>query len=34
MGPAIAQLAGEGDSDEIEERIQAMVQADYNPEQL
>jgi len=34
MGPAIAQLAGEGDADEIEEEIQAMVQRDYNPEQL
>ncbi|EHK00626.1 hypothetical protein HRED_07052 [Candidatus Haloredivivus sp. G17] len=34
MGPAIAQLAGDGDEDEIEDRIQAMVEADYNPEQL
>jgi hypothetical protein len=34
MGPAIAQLADEGDSDKIEDQIQAMVQADYNPEQL
>jgi DNA topoisomerase-6 subunit B len=34
MGPAIAQLAGEGDPKEIEDQIQAMVQRDYNPEQL
>ncbi|WP_414837902.1 DNA topoisomerase VI subunit B [Candidatus Nanosalina sp. VS9-1] len=34
MGPAIAQLAGEGDAEEIEDEIQAMVQRDYNPEQL
>ncbi|MFB6192746.1 MAG: DNA topoisomerase VI subunit B [Candidatus Nanohaloarchaea archaeon] len=34
MGPAIAELAGEGDPEEIEEEIQAMVQRDYNPEQL
>ncbi len=34
MGPAIAQLAGEGDEEEIEEKIQRMVEADYNPEQL
>jgi hypothetical protein len=34
MGPAIAQLAEEGDADEIEEKIQAMVKRDYNPEQL
>ena len=34
MGPAIAQLAGEGDPEEIEDEIQAMVQRDYNPEQL
>ncbi|EHK01124.1 hypothetical protein HRED_09602 [Candidatus Haloredivivus sp. G17] len=27
-------LAGDGDEDEIEDRIQAMVEADYNPEQL
>jgi hypothetical protein len=34
MGPAIAQLAGEGDPEEIEDKIQQMVQNDYNPEQL
>jgi len=34
MGPAITQLAGEGDPDEIENKIQKMVQNDYNPEQL
>jgi DNA topoisomerase-6 subunit B len=34
MGPAIAQLAGEGDPEEIENQIQKMVQEDYNPEQL
>jgi DNA topoisomerase-6 subunit B len=34
MGPAIAELAGEGDPDEIENQIQKMVQEDYNPEQL
>lgn len=34
MGPAIAQLAGQGDPEEIEQKIQAMVKADYNPEQL
>ena len=34
MGPAITQLAGEGNPEEIEEEIQAMVQRDYNPEQL
>ncbi len=34
MGPAIAQLAGEGDSDKIQEQIEAMVERDYNPEQL
>ncbi len=34
MGPAISELAGEGDEDSIEDRIQAMVEADYNPEQL
>ncbi len=34
MGPAIASLAEEGDPEEIEQKIQAMVEADYNPEQL
>ena len=34
MGPAIAQLAGEGNADEIEDKIQEMVENDYNPEQL
>lgn len=34
MGPAIAELAGEGDEKEIENLIQKMVEADYNPEQL
>jgi DNA topoisomerase-6 subunit B len=34
MGPAIAQLAGEGDPEEIENQIKKMVQEDYNPEQL
>lgn len=34
MAPAIAELAEEGDETTIEERIQAMVEADYNPEQL
>ena len=34
MGPAIAQLAGEGDADEIQKEIEAMVERDYNPEQL
>lgn len=34
MGPAIAELAGEGDPEEIENQIQKMVQEDYNPEQL
>ena len=34
MGPAIAQLAGEGDADDIEDKIQEMVENDYNPEQL
>ncbi|WEL19979.1 DNA topoisomerase VI subunit B [Candidatus Nanohalococcus occultus] len=34
MGPAIVELAGEGSPEEIEEKIQAMVHADYNPEQL
>ena len=34
MGPAIAQLAGEGDADKIQEEIEAMVERDYNPEQL
>lgn len=34
MGPAIAELAEEGDPEEIEQKIQEMVEADYNPEQL
>lgn len=34
MGPAIAELAGEGDADQIQQKIEAMVEADYNPEQL
>jgi len=34
MGPAIAELAGEGNPDKIEDQIQQMVQEDYNPEQL
>ena len=34
MGPALAQLAGEGDADEIQKEIEAMVERDYNPEQL
>ncbi len=34
MGPAIAELAGEGDPEEIENKIQKMVENDYNPEQL
>ncbi len=34
MGPAIAQLAEEGDPEEIENQIQQMVERDYNPEQL
>ncbi len=34
MGPAIAELAGEGDPEEFENLIQNMVEADYNPEQL
>ncbi|MFB6209344.1 MAG: DNA topoisomerase VI subunit B [Candidatus Nanohaloarchaea archaeon] len=34
MGPAIAELAGEGDPEEIEDKIQEMVENDYNPEQL
>jgi DNA topoisomerase-6 subunit B len=34
MGPAIAQLAGDGDPEEFEKKIQKMVEADYNPEQL
>ncbi|MFT4892319.1 MAG: DNA topoisomerase-6 subunit B [Candidatus Nanohaloarchaea archaeon] len=34
MGPAIAELAGKGDPEEIENQIQKMVQEDYNPEQL
>ena len=34
MGPAIVELAGEGDANEIENQIQQMVEADYNPEQL
>ncbi len=34
MAPAITQLAGDGDEEEIEDKIQAMVKADYNPEQL
>jgi DNA topoisomerase-6 subunit B len=34
MGPAIANLADAGDADEIESKIQKMVEADYNPEQL
>jgi len=34
MGPAIAQLAEAGDEEEIENKIQEMVETDYNPEQL
>ncbi|MFB6214193.1 MAG: DNA topoisomerase VI subunit B [Candidatus Nanohaloarchaea archaeon] len=34
MGPAIAQLAGEGDPEEMEQKIQELVERDYNPEQL
>ncbi|MFB6190011.1 MAG: DNA topoisomerase VI subunit B [Candidatus Nanohaloarchaea archaeon] len=34
MGPAIAQLAEEGDPEEIEDKIQELVERDYNPEQL
>ncbi len=34
MAPAIAQLAGEGDEEEMENKIQKLVERDYNPEQL
>ncbi|MFB6292507.1 MAG: DNA topoisomerase VI subunit B [Candidatus Nanohaloarchaea archaeon] len=34
MGPAIAELAEEGDPEEIEAKIQELVERDYNPEQL
>ncbi|MFB6158808.1 MAG: DNA topoisomerase VI subunit B [Candidatus Nanohalobium sp.] len=34
MAPAIAQLAEEGDEEEMEDKIQQLVQNDYNPEQL
>jgi hypothetical protein len=34
MGPAITELAGEGDAEEVENQIQKMVVNDCNPEQL
>lgn len=34
MGPAITQLAEAGDPEEIEDKIQELVERDYNPEQL
>ena len=34
MAPAIASLAEEGNEQEMEDKIQQLVEADYNPEQL